>query len=85
MHLSNEYLKIANGGTTPTSRSAQTAAGNQLSKAECQAAKALNIQVNPQFEQLDYSQYQVVAAPVTVTRSQGPVKAASTVATAPAC
>ena len=61
------------------------AAGNKFTKAECQAAKTLNIQVNPQFGQLDYSQYAVVTSPSTVTRTQGPVKAASPSATAPAC
>jgi hypothetical protein len=63
-----------------------TAAGSNFTKAECQAAKALNIQVNPQFGQLDYSQYAVVTSPSTVTRTQGPVKASSSPsATAPAC
>jgi hypothetical protein len=85
--ISNQYLEKANGGTLPASGSAAaTAAGNKLNNAECQAAKALNIQVNPQFGQLDYSQYQVVTAPSTVTRAQGPVKAASSSpAAAPAC
>jgi hypothetical protein len=62
-----------------------TVAGNKLNKAECQAAKALNIAVNPQFGQLDYSKLQVVPAAPAVTRTQGPVKAPSPVATAPAC
>jgi hypothetical protein len=83
--IATQYLKIANGGTTPTSASAQSAASAKLTTAECQAAKALNIQVNPQFGQLDYSQYQVVTAAPTVTRSEGPVQKASPVATAPAC
>ena len=83
--IANQYLKIANGGTAPASSSAQTAAEAKLSKAECQAAKGLNIAVNPQFGQLDYSNYQVVAAPTTVTRSAGPTTSASPVATAPAC
>jgi hypothetical protein len=83
--IANQYLKIANGGTPPTSTSAQTAAGNKLNQAECQAAKALNITVNPQFGQLDYTDYQVVTAPSTVTRTPGPSTAASPVATAPAC
>ena len=83
--IANEYLKIANGGTAPTSSSAQTAAGNKLNQAECQAAKSLNIQVNPQFGQLDYTQYQVVSAPSSVTRPQGPFISSSPVATAPAC
>ena len=83
--IASQYLTIANGGTAPTSSSAQTAAGNKLNTAECQAAKALNIAVNPQFGQLDYNGYQVVTAPSPVTRTQGPAKAASPVATAPAC
>jgi hypothetical protein len=83
--IANQYLTIANGGTPPTSQTAQTAAGAKLNTAECQAAKALDISVNAQFGQLDYNGYQIVPAPVTVTRSQGPVKAASPVATAPAC
>ena len=83
--ITNEYLRIANGGTTPTSSSAQTAAGNKLNQAACQAAKSLNIAVNPQFGQLDYTQYQVVTAPSPVTRPAGPTASASPVATAPAC
>ena len=84
--IASQYLTIANGGTAPAAGSAaQTAAGNKLNQAECQAAKALNIAVNPQFGQLDYNGYQVVTAPSPVTRTQGPVKSASPVATAPAC
>ena len=84
--ISNQYLTMANGGTVPASGSAAaTAAANKLNHAECLAAKALNIQVNPQFGALDYTQYQIVDGPATVTRAQGPVKAASPVATAPAC
>jgi hypothetical protein len=84
--IASQYLTIANGGTAPAAGSAaQTAAGNKLNTAECQAAKALNIAVNPQFGQLDYNGYQVVTAPSPVTRTQGPVKSASPVATAPAC
>jgi hypothetical protein len=85
--ISGQYLTIANGGTFPAAGSAAaTAAGTKLNQAECQAAKALNIQVNPQFGALDFTQYQIVNAPVTVTRAQGPVKAASSSpATAPAC
>jgi hypothetical protein len=84
--ISNQYLKLANGGTIPASGSAAaTAATSKLSHAECLAAKALNISVNPQFGQLDYAAVQVVAAPVTVTRTAGPTASASPVATAPAC
>ena len=83
--IANEYLKIANGGTAPTSSPAQTAAGSKLSLAECQAAKALDIAVNPQFGQLDYSQLQVVSVPNPVARPAGPATSPSPIATAPAC
>ena len=85
--ISNQYLTMANGGTLPASGSAAaTTAANKLNHAECLAAKALNIQVNPQFGALDYTQYQIVDGPATVTRAQGPVKAPSSPpATAPAC
>jgi hypothetical protein len=84
--ISNQYLKNANGGTVPAAGSAAaTTAGNKLNNAECQAAKALNIQVNPQFGALDYTEYQIVASPVTVTRAAGPVTSPSPYATAPAC
>jgi hypothetical protein len=82
-----QYELKVNGGTLPAPGSAAaTAVGNKYIQAECQAAKALNISVNPQFGQLDYSQYQIVAAPIAVTRTQGqPTTAASPPATAPAC
>jgi hypothetical protein len=84
--IATQYEEMVNGGSLPAQGSAAaTTVGNKLSQAECQAAKALNISVNPQFGQLDYSQYQVVAAPAAVTRTAGPTAAASPVATAPAC
>jgi len=57
--VANMYLAMVGGNTT--------AAGNKLNQAECQAAKALNIQVNPQFGQLDYTGLQVVSAPSPVS------------------
>jgi len=83
--INDEFAKQANGGQEPTSTSAQNATAAKLTKARCQAAKALNIAVNPQFGQLDYTAYQVVSAPSPVTRPAGPTASASPVATAPAC
>ena len=72
--ISGQYLIMANGGTAPaTGSAAATAATSKLSHAECLAAKALNISVNPQFGQLDYTAVQIVPASVTVTRSAGPM------------
>jgi hypothetical protein len=83
--IDDQFVKQANGGQLPTSTSAQTAASAKLTKARCQAAKALQIQVNPQFGQLDYDQLAVVAAPGTVFRTPGPAPTASALGLAPAC
>jgi hypothetical protein len=84
--IANQYLRMANGGTAPAAGStAETTAEAQLATAECHAAKALTIAVNPQYGQLDYSQYQVVTAPNPVARTAGPSTSASPVTTAPAC
>ena len=80
-----QYVENVSGGTLPTSTSAQTAASAKLQKAQCQAAKALNIVVNPQFGRLDYTQYQVVSAPAAVSRPPGPTASPSLSGLAPAC
>ena len=83
--IDDQFVKQANGGQVPTSQSAQAAVSAQLTKARCQAAKALNIQVNPQFGQLDYNQLAIVAAPGTVFRPAGPAPTASASGLTPAC
>ena len=83
--IDDQFARQANGGKEPTSTSEQTAVSAKLTKARCQAAKALNIQVNPQFGQLNYDQLAVVAAPGTVSRPAGPAKAASQSGLTPAC
>ena len=83
--INDQFAKQANGGQAPTSTSAQTATSAKLTKAQCQAAKALNIQVNPQFGQLNYDQLAIVAAPGTVFRTAGPAPTASASGLTPAC
>ena len=83
--INDEFAKQANGGQEPTSTSAQTATSAKLTKAHCQAAKALNIQVNPQFGQLNYNQLAIVAALGTVFRPGGPAPTASASGLTPAC
>ena len=82
-----QYVKNANGGTLPTSSAAQARTTAQLQHATCLAAKSLQIQVNPQFGQMDYSQYpyQVVSAPSPVSRTPGPAPTASPSGQTPAC
>ena len=83
--INDEFAKQVNGGQQPTSTAAQTATSAKLTKAQCQAAKALNIQVNPQFGQLNYDQVAIVAPPSTVFRPAGPAKADSQSGLTPAC
>ena len=85
--ISTQYVKDVSGGTIPASTAGQAAASAKLDQAQCQAAKALDIRVNPQFGRMDYSQapYQVVSAPSTVTGSPGPAPTASPSGLAPAC
>jgi hypothetical protein len=83
--IDNEFVKQANGGKTPASDSARSAADAQLTKARCLAAKALNIKVNPQFGRLNYNQFAIVPAPGSVSRSAGPAKATSQAGLSPNC
>lgn len=84
--INNEFVKQANGGTEPASGTpAANAATAQLTKARCQAAKALTIQVNPQFGQLNYDQLAVATAPSAVFRTAGPAPTASPSGLTPAC
>ena len=84
--INNEFVKQANGGTEPApSTPAANTATAQLTKARCQAAKALTIQVNPQFGQLNYNQLAIVTAPSAVFRTAGPAPTASPSGLTPAC
>lgn len=79
-----QFLKNSNGGTLPTSSSAQQSATTAFTRAQCQAAKSLNIQVNPQFGRMNYTQLQVVSASSPVART-GSSPAGSVTGLAPAC
>jgi hypothetical protein len=79
------FAEHANGGTLPTTTAGNNTVNAALTKAECTAAKSLNIQVNPQFGRLDYSQYTVVPAADTLSRPAGTPSPASTTGLAPAC
>ena len=81
--IQTEFVKNANGGTLPASTS--TAITDKFNQAQCVAAKDLDIQVNPQFGRIDYTQYAVVPAPSVVSRAPGPAPTASESGQAPAC
>ena len=79
------FAAKANGGKLPTTQAEGNAVTAALDKAQCTAAKSLNIQVNPQFGRLDYQQFSVVAAPDTLSRPAGSPSPASTSGLTPAC
>ena len=69
--IENQFVRQVNGGTIPTTTAGQTATTAKLQHAQCEAAKALTIKINPQFGQLNYTQYQVVSAPNPVAAPPG--------------
>jgi hypothetical protein len=79
------YAEKVNGGKLPATTAEDNTVTAALTKAECQAAKSLSIQVNPQFGRLDYSQYTVVPVADTLSRPAGTPSPASTTGLAPAC
>jgi hypothetical protein len=83
--IETQFVEQVNGGKIPTATAAQTATTAKLERAQCVAAKTLQIQVNPQFGRLNYSQFAVVTVPSTVAAPPGPAKAASTSGLTPAC
>jgi hypothetical protein len=81
--IETQFIKNLNGGTLPTTNS--PALTTALQHQQCLAAKSLNIKVNPQFGRMDYSKYQVVAGPDTVSRPSGTAQTTSLSGLAPAC
>ncbi len=79
------YAEKVNGGKLPATQAESNTVTAALTKAQCTAAKSLDIQVNPQFGRLDYSQYTVVATPNTLSQPAGKPSPASTTGLAPAC
>jgi hypothetical protein len=79
------YAKQVNGGKLPSTNAENTTVNIALTKAQCTAAKSLNIQVSPQFGRMDYAQYAVVAAPDTLSRPAVKPSPAPTEGLAPAC
>jgi hypothetical protein len=55
------------GGVSPTSQAGQTTLDNEFNHAQCEAAKSLDIKINPQFGRLDYGQLAIVASPNTLS------------------
>jgi hypothetical protein len=79
------FAEQVNGGKLPTTQAEANVVDAKLTTAECTAAKSLNIQVNPQFGRMDYSQYAVVSAENTLSQPPGVPAPAVTTGLTPAC
>jgi hypothetical protein len=79
------YVEKVNGGKLPSTTAENNTVNAALTKAQCSAAKSLNIQISPQFGRMDYSQYAVVATSNTLSQPEGVPSPASTTGLAPAC
>lgn len=60
--IQSEMFARLNGGTLPRTQARIQALSPVFSHRECLAAKALHIQVNPEFGQFDYATLAVIAA-----------------------
>ena len=79
------YGLQANGGKEPTTTTEQNNVSAAVTKAQCTAAKSLNIQISPQFGRLDYTDFAVVPAANTLSQPPGTPAPASTQGLTPAC
>ena len=66
--IETKLLDRLDGGKLPSSSAAQQSLEDKFNKSQCLAAKSLDIQINPQFGELDYSDFSVVAAPSTLSK-----------------
>jgi hypothetical protein len=74
--IETKLLNRLDGGTLPSASSAQSALEAKFNKSQCLAAKSLGIQINPQFGELNYSDFAVVAAPSKLSATQTSTSAA---------
>jgi SurA N-terminal domain len=79
------FAEMANGGKLPTTTAEGNTVDAKLTKAQCTAAKSLNIQVSPQFGRLDYTQLSVVPTPNTLSQPPGTPSSPDTTGLTPAC
>lgn len=82
--IETKLLDRLDGGKLPSASAAQTALEEKFNKSECRAAKSLDILINPQFGELNYSNYSVVAATSELSATQTP-KSAAKVTRNPPC
>lgn len=80
------FALAGNGGKEPTSTAEEDAFTAAIDKAQCTAAKSLNIRVSPQYGRFDYAttSFSVVAGADTLSRPEGTPSPASTEGLTPA-
>jgi hypothetical protein len=65
--IANALVTRLDGGNPRPTTAQQQALSQQFNRAQCLAAKSLNIKVNPQFGRLDYNQLGIVPAANTLS------------------
>ena len=75
--IQTDMFTRLNGGTLPRTQARIQALSPEFSRRECVAAKSLNIQVNPQFGQLDYATYAVIPAKSPLSAPTAPAPSPS--------
>jgi deoxyxylulose-5-phosphate synthase len=75
--IETKLLSRLDGGQEPTSTAGQQALQAEFNKTQCQAAKSLNIQINPQFGAFDYSSNSVVLTPSGLSKEAVPAPSPS--------
>jgi hypothetical protein len=75
--IETKLLNRLDGGQQPTSTAGQAALQSEYNKTQCQAAKSLNIQINPQFGAFDYSSNSVVLTPSGLSKAAVPAPSPS--------
>jgi hypothetical protein len=85
--IETKLLNRLDGGKLPAAPAAQLALEARFNGLQCQAAKSLDIQINPQFGTLDYRNFAIVPAPTTLSGPQmsAPTPAASKPVLTPPC
>ncbi len=68
--IETKVLDKLDGGKLPSATSAQDKLEDQFNRSQCLAAKSLDIQINPQFGELNYSDFSVVLAPSALSKTQ---------------
>jgi hypothetical protein len=76
-----EYRITGGKGASTTAEKTKVAAA--VEHDQCLASKSLDVRVNPQFGEFDYSSYSVVTAPPTLAANPSPSKAAAVRLTPP--